>query len=107
MAIDYIYESPDGGKTVTRRKFGEREKEIILTEKDVIGEPVLSTLTEEQIETKFYKLKNKLKTVHTRANWTQDYTMARHVKETEELLSKLEHDVRIASESAKLALKNL
>lgn len=42
MAIDYIYESPDGGKTVTRRKFGEREKEVILTEKDVIGEPVLS-----------------------------------------------------------------
>ena len=37
MAIDYIYESPDGGKTVTRRKFGEREKEVILTEKDVIG----------------------------------------------------------------------
>ena len=32
MAIDYIYESPDGGKTVTRRKFGEREKEIVVEE---------------------------------------------------------------------------
>lgn len=25
----YIYESPDGGKTVTRRKFGETEKELL------------------------------------------------------------------------------
>ena len=25
----YIYESPDGGKTVTRRKFGSMEKELL------------------------------------------------------------------------------
>ena len=28
-ADKYIYESPDGGKTIYRRKFGEDEKEIV------------------------------------------------------------------------------
>ena len=33
MSNDYIYESPDGGKTVTRRKFGDgyESKETIIT----------------------------------------------------------------------------
>ena len=31
----YIYESPDGGKTVYRRKFGEDERELVTNWKEV------------------------------------------------------------------------
>ena len=36
--VEYIYESPDGGKTVTRRKFGEREKETIQSADEVLAD---------------------------------------------------------------------
>ena len=39
------------------------------------------------------------------ANWTQDYTMAKHVRETEDLVSQLEREIHVASEAAKLAIK--
>ena len=112
MTESYIYESPDGGKTVTRRKFGESTKETIQTADEVVtelfgGEPAVSTLTEEQIENKFKTLRETLKSAHVRANWTQDYTMAKHVRETEDLVSQLERDVRVASETAKLAIKSI
>ena len=110
MTEPYIYESPDGGKTVTRRKFGEMEKETIQTA-DVLhhmfdNEPAVSTLTEKEIEKKFKTLRETLKSAHVRANWTQDYTMGKHIRETESLVSQLEHDIRIASETAKLAIKS-
>ena len=111
MTEPYIYESPDGGKTVTRRKFGEMEKETIQTG-DVLhhmfdNEPAVSTLTEKEIEKKFKKVRETLKSAHVRANWTQDYTMGKHIRETESLVSQLERDIRIASETAKLALKRI
>lgn len=110
MTEPYIYESPDGGKTVTRRKFGESEKETIQTA-DVLhhmfdNEPAVSTLTEKEIEKKFKTLRETLKSAHVRANWTQDYTMGKHIRETESLVSQLERDIRIASETAKLAIKS-
>ena len=86
MSGPYIYESPDGGKTVTRRKFGEQEKETIQSADEVLadlfdGEPAVSTLTEDQIENKFKTLRETLKNAHVRSKWTQDYTMAKHITE--------------------------
>ena len=108
--VKYIYESPDGGKTVTRRKFGESTKELIQSPEEVIedlftGEPAVSTLTEEQIEHKFGTLRTALKSVRLRANWTQDYTMSTKVNELVDLLEDLECDVMTASETAKKALR--
>ena len=108
--IQYIYESPDGGKTVTRRKFGESVKELIQSPEEVIedlfdGEPAVSTLTQGQIENKFKTLRTALKSVRLRANWTQDYTMTRRVNELVDLLENLERDVVTASETAKKALR--
>ncbi len=112
MTEPYIYESPDGGKTVTRRKFGETKKETIQSADEVVtelfgGKPAVSTLTEEQIENKFKTLRETLKSAHLRANWTDDYTMAKHIRKTQELVSQLENDVRTASETAKLAIKSI
>ncbi len=112
MSVPYIYESPDGGKTVTRRKFGERSKETIQTADEVVTElfgvePAVSTLTDEQIEDKFSSMRQSLKNAHTRAKWTQDYTMSRHITKAEELLQRLEYDIRVASDSAKLALAKI
>lgn len=111
MTEPYIYESPDGGKTVTRRKFGEMEKETIQTG-DVLhhmfdNEPAVSTLTEKEIEKKFKTLRETLKSAHVRSKWTQDYTMAKHITESENLVLQLERDIRIASETAKLAIKSI
>jgi hypothetical protein len=108
--IQYIYESPDGGKTVTRRKFGESVKELIQSPEEIIedlfdGEPAVSTLTQGQIENKFKTLRTALKSVRLRANWTQDYTMTRRVNELVDLLENLERDVVTASETAKKALR--
>lgn len=108
--IQYIYESPDGGKTVTRRKFGESVKELIQSPEEVIedlfdGEPAVSTLTQGQIENKFKTLRTALKSVRLRANWTQDYTMTRRVTELVDLLENLERDVITASETAKNTIK--
>ena len=112
MSAPYIYESPDGGKTVTRRKFGEQEKETIQTAEEVVadlfdGEPAVSTLTEEEIDTKFDTVRKSLKAVRLRANWTQDYTMSHNVKEAVELIDQLELDIKNASETAKIAIKHL
>ena len=108
--IQYIYESPDGGKTVTRRKFGESVKELIQSPEEIIedlfdGEPAVSTLTQGQIENKFKTLRTALKSVRLRANWTQDYTMTRRVNELVDLLENLERDVVTASETEKKALR--
>ncbi len=108
--VPYIYESPDGGKTVTRRKFGEQEKETIQTADEVVTElfgvePAVSTLTDEHIEDRFKSLRETLKSAHTRSNWTQDYTMSKHVTKAENLLTQLEREIRVASEVAKLAIK--
>ena len=107
MSAPYIYESPDGGKTVTRRKFGEQEKETIQTAEEFDGEPAVSTLTEEEINTKFATVRKSLKAVRLRANWTQDYTMSHNVKEAVELIEQLELDIKNASETAKFAIKHL
>ena len=108
--IQYIYESPDGGKTVTRRKFGESVKELIQSPEEIIedlfdGEPAVSTLTQGQIENKFKTLRTALKSVRLRANWTQDYTMTKTVHQAVEMLEELEQDVLTASESAKKAIR--
>jgi hypothetical protein len=71
------------------------------------NEPAVSTLTEKEIEKKFKTLRETLKSAHVRANWTQDYTMGKHIRETESLVSQLERDIRVASETAKLAIKNI
>ena len=104
--VEYIYESPDVGKTVTRRKFGESTKELIQSPEEVIenlfdGEAAVSTLTQGQIENKFKTLRTALKSVRLRANWTQDYTMTRRVNELVDLLENLERDIVTASETAK------
>jgi hypothetical protein len=108
--VEYIYESPDGGKTVTRRKFGESVKELVKSPEEVIedlfdGEPAVTALTEEQIVHKFDTLRTALKSVRLRANWTQDYTMSHKVNELVDLLENLERDVMTASETAKKALR--
>jgi hypothetical protein len=49
--LPYIYESPDGGKTVTRRKFGEMNKQTRTARGEWYGieeiETLLSVLEEE------------------------------------------------------------
>jgi hypothetical protein len=115
--VEYIYESPDGGNTIYRRKFGEKQRELYNNQttdsnSDTIseesnGESAVSTLTEEEIETKFASLRKSLKAVRLRANWTQDYTMSHKVHEAMEVLEKLEHDVCVASQAAKVAIKNV
>lgn len=112
--VEYIYESPDGGNTIYRRKFGEKQRELYnnTTGSDSISEEskrktAVSTLTEEEIETKFERLQKSLKSARLRANWTQDYTMSHTVHEAVELLAELKHDINIASESAKVAIQNV
>ena len=110
--VEYIYEAPDGGKTVTRRKFGEREKETIQSADEVLadlftGAPAVSSLSEAQIENKFSSIRDSLKNAQLRAKWTQDYTMAKHVSKSVELLEQLERDVRTASETAKTSIKKV
>ena len=111
--VEYIYESPDGGNTIYRRKFGEKQRELYnnhTTDSDSISEEskdniAVSILTEEEINTKFDTLRKTLKSVRLRANWTQDYTMTRRVNELVDLLENLERDVVTASETAKKALR--
>ena len=111
--VEYIYESPDGGNTIYRRKFGEKQRELYNNgTTDSISEEskdntAVSTLTEEEINTKFDILRTSLKSARLRANWTQDYTMSHKVHEAVELLEQLERDVLRASESAKSAIKKI
>jgi hypothetical protein len=112
--VEYIYESPDGGNTIYRREFGGKERELYnnTTDSNSISEEskdntAVSTLTEEEINTKFEILRTSLKSVRLRANWTQDYTMSHKVHEAVELLEQLERDIITASESAKTAIKNV
>ena len=110
MSGPYIYESPDGGKTVTRRKFGSTVKETIQSADEVIeelfsGSDAVTTLSEAQIDDTFNSIRESLKNVHTRANWTADYTMSKHVSKAETLLEQLEKDIRIASDTAKALLQ--
>ncbi len=111
--VEYIYESPDGGNTIYRRKFGEKQRELYNNQypgtksEESKNEPAVSTLTEEEINSKFDILRKSLKAVRLRANWTQDYTMSHKAHEAVELLEQLERDVLTASESAKLAIKNI
>ena len=37
---NYIYESPDGGKTIYRRKMGEKERELVSQKKTIIADMV-------------------------------------------------------------------
>ena len=110
MSGPYIYESPDGGKTVTRRKFGSTVKETIQSADEVIeelfsGSDAVTTLSEAQIDATLNSIRESLKNVHTRANWTADYTMSKHVSKAETLLEQLEKDIRIASDTAKALLQ--
>ena len=109
MSGPCIYESPDGGKTVTRRKFGSTVKETIqsteVVEELFSEDPAVSTLSEAQIDATFDSIRESLKNVHTRANWTSDYTMSKHVSKAETLLEQLEKDIRVASDSAKVLLQ--
>ena len=110
--VEYIYESPDGGKTVTRRKFGEQEREPIQSADEVLadlfdGAPAISSLSDAQIDNKFSAIRESLKNAHVRAKWTQDYTMAKHVSKSVELLEQLERDVLTASEIAKTAINKI
>tara|TARA_B100000809_G_scaffold192061_1_gene190839 strand:- start:1578 stop:1949 length:372 start_codon:yes stop_codon:yes gene_type:complete len=111
--VEYIYESPDGGNTIYRREFGGKQRELYNNQssetksEESKNEPAVSTLTEEEINTKFDVLRKSLKSVRLRANWTQDYTMSQKVHQAVEMLEELERDVITASESAKLAIKNI
>lgn len=115
--VEYIYESPDGGNTIYRRKFGEKKREIYnsqstdsysnsITEESKDNTAV-STLTEEEIETKFGLLRKNLKSVRLRANWTQDYTMSQKAHQAVEMLEELERDVITASQAAKSAINKV
>jgi hypothetical protein len=113
--VEYIYESPDGGNTIYRRKFGEKQRELYnnhTTDSDSISEEskdniAVSILTEEEINTKFDTLRTTLKSARLRANWTQDYTMTKKVHQAVEMLEELERDVLTASRSAKTAIKKV
>jgi len=108
--VGYIYESPDGGNTIYRRKFGEKQRELFdnytsnsnSTSEESEDNPAFSTLTEEEITTKFNTVRQSLKAVRLRANWTQDYTMSHKVHEAVELLEQLERDVLTASKPVTL-----
>lgn len=56
MKEPYIYESPDGGKTVTRRKFGDTVKETIITPPINVD----SDLSDDELTLRFKSIKKKL-----------------------------------------------
>ena len=85
-------------------------KETIQSADEVIeelfsGSDAVTTLSEAQIDATFNSIRESLKNVHTRANWTADYTMSKHVSKAETLLEQLEKDIRIASDTAKALLQ--
>jgi cell fate (sporulation/competence/biofilm development) regulator YmcA (YheA/YmcA/DUF963 family) len=80
MSNNYIYESPDGGKTVTRRKFGDTEKETIITPPD------------DELTLRFESIKKKLKAAQLRAHWFRDNQNEQTISEARKLIEELEHE---------------
>jgi len=108
--VAYIYESPDGGNTIYRREFGEKERELyksVSISEESNDTPAVLALTEEEIQSKFDLLRKTLKSTRLRANWTQDYTMSHSIHEAIELLEKLEHDFHTASQASKAAINKV
>ena len=60
-----------------------------------MSEPAVSTLTEDQIEDTFKSLRETSEEcTQSRANWTSDYTMSKHVSRSRnDLLEQLEKDM--------------
>ena len=88
MSNDYIYESPDGGKTVTRRKFGEKEKEIVVTTSIDDDEP--------DTDSRFKSIKKKLMTAQLRAHWFKDHENEHILSEVADLVEELEQSISTA-----------
>ena len=79
----YIYESPDGGKTVTRRKFGEKEKETIIT----------TEIEDESTTSKFKTIKKQLMIAELRSHFNKDHESEHIISEIADLVDKLEQDI--------------
>jgi len=83
MSNSYIYESPDHGKTVTRRKFGEKEKETIIT----------TEIDDESTVSKFKTIKKQLMIAELRSHFNKDYESEHIISEIADLVDKLQQDI--------------
>jgi hypothetical protein len=110
MSNDYIYESPDGGKTVTRRKFGDNTKETIITPSFPTTTDVPQTHAEfihyiddiAEISTaKFKVIKERLMSAQLRAHWFKDHNNEHTISDISRMVEELEHEFHCASLRAK------
>jgi len=85
MSHNYIYESPDGGKTVTRRKFGDKTKETIITPDESDSELLLKSI------------KQKLMTAQLRAHWFKDHQNEHTLSEVSDLVEELEQEIALST----------
>ena len=85
MTEPYIYESPDGGKTVTRRKFGDTEKETIITPPD------------DELTLRFESIKKKLKAAQLHSHWFRDNQNEQTISEARKLIDELEQKITLTT----------
>ena len=83
----YIYESPDGGKTVTRRKFGDTVKETVVT----------TEIDDESTGSKFKTIKKQLMIAELRSHFNKDHESEHIISEIADLVDKLEQDINSTS----------
>ena len=79
----YIYESPDGGKTVTRRKFGDTVKETVVT----------TEIDDESTGSKFKTIKKQLMIAELRAHFNKDHESEHIISDIADLVDKLQQDI--------------
>jgi|TARA_B110000908_G_C10220423_1_gene435031 hypothetical protein len=103
MSNDYIYESPDGGKTVTRRKFGDKTKETIITPPLNVD----SDLSDDELTLRFKSIKKKLMTAQLRAHWFKDHQNEHTVAEVMQLVDELEQEITLTTSGASVPLSSL
>jgi|ETNmetMinimDraft_5_1059913.scaffolds.fasta_scaffold56879_3 hypothetical protein len=89
----YIYESPDGGKTVTRRKFGDTVKETIITPPINVD----SDLSDDELTLRFESIKKKLKAAQLRAHWFRDNQNEQTISEARKLIDDLEQKITLTT----------
>jgi hypothetical protein len=88
----YIYESPDGGKTITRRNFGEQNKETIVTPPLNVD----SDLSDDELTLRFTSIKKKLKAAQLRSHW--DTWQSEHkIAEAIQLIEDLEQEITLTT----------
>jgi len=89
----YIYESPDGGKTVTRRKFGDTVKETIITPPINVD----SDLSDDELTLRFESIKKKLKAAQLHSHWFRDNQNEQTISEARKLIDELEQKITLTT----------